>query len=80
MAPTECRYEHHPLRRAALDLQPARPVRAQRQGVPRFAAMSADEFQKFAQSKPLHKEVHAGEGAHLFPQHEMDAAMGRLYA
>src|SRR6266487_3427198 len=46
--------------------------------LPRFAAMSEDEFVAFAESKPLRKEFMLAMGRTGFPQKEMDAAMQRL--
>jgi glutathione S-transferase len=46
--------------------------------LPRFQAMSADEFRAFAESKPLRKEFMLAMGQTGFPQTEMDAAMDRL--
>ena len=46
--------------------------------LPRFAAMSEEEFQAFAHSKPLRKEFMLAMGRRGFPQKEMDAAMERL--
>jgi glutathione S-transferase len=46
--------------------------------LPRFAAMSEDEFVAFAESKPLRKEFMMAMGRTGFPQKEMDGAMGRL--
>jgi glutathione S-transferase len=46
--------------------------------LPRFAAMSEDEFQSFAESKPLRREFMLAMGRTGFPQKDMDAAMGRL--
>ncbi|HZC57936.1 MAG TPA: glutathione S-transferase family protein [Xanthobacteraceae bacterium] len=46
--------------------------------LPRFAAMSEDEFTAFAESKPLRKEFMLAMGRKGFPQQEMDAALGRL--
>lgn len=46
--------------------------------LPRFAAMSEDEFHAFAESKPLRKEFMLAMGRKGFPQTEMDAAMQRL--
>ena len=43
--------------------------------LPRFAAMSEDEFVAFAESKPLRMMAMGRTG---FPQKEMDGAMGRL--
>jgi glutathione S-transferase len=46
--------------------------------LPRFAAMSEDDFQAFAESKPLRKEFMLQMGRTGFPQKDMDAALGRL--
>jgi glutathione S-transferase len=46
--------------------------------LPRFAAMTEEEFLAFAESKPLRKEFMLSMGRHGFPQKEMDAAMQRL--
>ena len=46
--------------------------------LPRFAAMSEDEFIAFAESKPLRKEFMLAMGRKGFPQKEMDSAMARL--
>src|SRR5258707_6454949 len=46
--------------------------------LPRFAAMSEEEFVAFAESKPLRKEFMLSMGRKGFPQKEMDAAMQRL--
>jgi glutathione S-transferase len=46
--------------------------------LPRFQAMSVDEFRAFADSKPLRKEFMLTMGQTGFPQKEMDAAMDRL--
>jgi glutathione S-transferase len=46
--------------------------------LPRFAAMSEEEFLAFAESKPLRKEFMLTMGRKGFPQKEMDAAMQRL--
>jgi glutathione S-transferase len=46
--------------------------------LPRFQAMSVDEFRAFAESKPLRKEFMLSMGQTGFPQREMDAAMDRL--
>lgn len=46
--------------------------------LPRFAAMSEDEFAAFAESKPLRREFMLTMGRTGFPQKDMDAAMGRL--
>ena len=46
--------------------------------LPRFAAMSDDEFAAFAASKPLRKEFMLAMGRTGFPAKDMDAALGRL--
>jgi glutathione S-transferase len=46
--------------------------------LPRFQAMSAEEFRAFAESKPLRKEFMLAMGQTGFPPKEMDAAMDRL--
>jgi glutathione S-transferase len=46
--------------------------------LPRFAAMSEDEFMAFAESKPLRKEFMLAMGRTGFPQAEMNKAMDRL--
>ena len=46
--------------------------------LPRFAAMSEDEFMAFAESKPLRKEFMLAMGRKGFPQKDMDAALARL--
>src|SRR6202035_3487801 len=46
--------------------------------LPRFAAMSEDDFLAFAESKPLRKEFMLSMGRSGFPQKDMDAAMQRL--
>jgi glutathione S-transferase len=46
--------------------------------LPRFAAMTEDEFVAFAESKPLRKEFMMAMGRTGFPEKEMDGAMGRL--
>src|SRR5947209_1938566 len=47
--------------------------------LPRFAAMSEEEFQAFAESKPLRKEFMLAMGRKGFPDKEMDAALDRLH-
>ncbi len=44
--------------------------------LPRFAAMSEEEFMAFAESKPLRKEFMLAMGRKGFPQKDMDAAHG----
>jgi glutathione S-transferase len=46
--------------------------------LPRFSAMSEEEFVAFAESKPLRKEFMLAMGRKGFPQQEMDAALDRL--
>jgi glutathione S-transferase len=46
--------------------------------LPRFAAMSEEDFQAFAESKPLRKEFMLAMGRQGFPQKEMDSALTRL--
>jgi glutathione S-transferase len=46
--------------------------------LPRFAAMSDEEFAAFAESKPLRKEFMLAMGRTGFPKSEMDGAMSRL--
>src|SRR5215475_7027633 len=46
--------------------------------LPRFAAMSEEEFLAFAESKPLRKEFMLAMGRKGFPEKDMDAAMDRL--
>jgi glutathione S-transferase len=77
-----------PVKRAAMrslmrfiDEMPAAAVRVPTFNLaflPRFAAMSEEEFIAFAESKPLRKEFMLAMGRKGFPQKEMDGAMGRL--
>ncbi|MEM7693118.1 MAG: glutathione S-transferase family protein [Pseudomonadota bacterium] len=46
--------------------------------LPHFQSMTADEFQKLADSKPLRREFLLKMGRTGFPQSEMDEALGRL--
>lgn len=46
--------------------------------LPRFAAMSEEDFTAFAESKPLRREFMLSMGRSGFPQDEMDGAMARL--
>lgn len=46
--------------------------------LPRFAAMSEEEFVAFAESKPLRKEFMLTMGRKGFPEKEMNAALDRL--
>ena len=77
-----------PVKRAAMralmrfiDEMPAAAVRVPTFNLaflPRFAAMSEDEFLAFAESKPLRKEFMLSMGRKGFPQKDMDAALDRL--
>jgi glutathione S-transferase len=77
-----------PVKRAAMrslmrfiDEMPAAAVRVPTFNLaflPRFAAMSEDEFIAFAESKPLRKEFMLAMGRKGFPQKDMDSAMARL--
>jgi len=46
--------------------------------LPRFQAMSEEEFTAFANAKPLRREFMLAMGRNGFSQAEMDAALGRL--
>jgi glutathione S-transferase len=46
--------------------------------LPRFAAMSEEEFLAFAEAKPLRKEFMLAMGRRGFPDSEMNAALDRL--
>jgi glutathione S-transferase len=46
--------------------------------LPRFAAMSEEEFLAFAESKPLRKEFMLAMGRKGFPEKEMKAALNRM--
>jgi glutathione S-transferase len=46
--------------------------------LPRFQAMSEEEFSAFANAKPLRREFMLAMGRNGFPKSEMDAALGRL--
>jgi glutathione S-transferase len=46
--------------------------------LPRFAAMSEEEFVAFAESKPLRKEFMLAMGRKGFPEKDMNAALDRL--
>src|SRR5260370_28496034 len=64
-----------------IDEMPAAAVRVPTLNLaflPRFAAMSEEEFTAFAESKPLRKEFMLSMGRKGFPRKEMDAAMQRL--
>ena len=77
-----------PVKRAAMralmrfiDEMPAAAVRVPTFNLaflPRFAAMSEDEFIAFAESKPLRKEFMLAMGRKGFPEKEMNAALDRM--
>jgi glutathione S-transferase len=77
-----------PVRRAAMrslmrfiDEMPAAAVRVPTFNLaflPRFQAMSEDEFIAFAESKPLRKEFMLTMGRQGFPEKDMNAALDRL--
>src|SRR5262245_64037708 len=79
---------HDPVKRAHMralmrfiDEMPAAAVRVPTFNLaflPRFAAMSEEEFLAFAESKPLRREFMLAMGRTGFPKKEMDAALGRL--
>src|SRR6266481_5649782 len=46
--------------------------------LPRFAAMSEEQFRAFAESKPLRKEFMLAMGRKGFPEKEMSAALDRM--
>src|SRR3979490_1610408 len=46
--------------------------------LPRFQAMSEDEFAAFAESKPLRKEFMLAMGRQGFPEKDMNAALDRM--
>ena len=64
-----------------LDEMPAAAVRVPTFNLaflPRFAAMSEEEFLAFADSKPLRKEFMLAMGRKGFPEQEMNAALERM--
>jgi glutathione S-transferase len=77
-----------PVKRAAMrslmrfiDEMPAAAVRVPTYNLaflPRYAAMSDDEFIAHAESKPLRKEFLMAMGRTGFPQKEMDTSLSRL--
>jgi glutathione S-transferase len=79
---------HDPVRRAKMrtlmhymDEMPAPAVRVPTFNLaflPRFAAMSEEEFVAFANSKPLRREFMLAMGRKGFPQKDMDEALARL--
>ena len=79
---------HDPVQRAKMrtlmhfmDEMPAAAVRVPTFNLaflPRFAAMSEDDFVAFANSKPLRREFMLAMGRKGFPQKDMDEAQARL--
>src|ERR1700761_9105556 len=79
---------HDPVERAKMrtlmhfmDEMPAPAVRVPTFNLaflPRFAAMSEEEFLAFAESKPLRREFMLAMGRKGFPQKDMDEALARL--
>ncbi len=77
-----------PVKRAAMralmrfiDEVPAAAVRVPTYNIaflPRFAAMSEEEFLAFANSKPLRREFMLAMGRTGFPQKDMDASLDRM--
>ena len=77
-----------PVKRAAMrslmrfiDEVPAAAVRVPTYNLaflPRFQAMTREEFLAFAESKPLRKEFMLAMGQKGFPQKDMDAALDRM--
>jgi glutathione S-transferase len=64
-----------------IDEMPAAAVRVptyNRAFLPRFAAMSDEEFLVFAESKPLRKEFMLAMGRSGFPEKDMNASLDRL--
>jgi len=84
----ECFTPREPAARAAMrahmrfiDELPAAAVRVPTFNLaflPRFEAMSEEEFRAFAESKPLRKEFMLAMGRQGFPASEMNAALDRL--
>src|ERR1700759_5640981 len=79
---------HDPVKRAAMrslmrfiDEMPAAAVRVPTFNLaflPRFAAMSEEEFLAFAESKPLRKEFMLAMGRTGFPEKDMNASLDRM--
>ena len=79
---------HDPVRRARMrtllhfiDEMPAAAVRVPTFNLaflPRFTAMSEEQFVAFAESKPLRREFMLAMGRKGFPQKDMDEALARL--
>jgi glutathione S-transferase len=88
VAPERSFTPRDPVQRAAMrahmrfiDEMPAAAVRVPTFNLaflPRFQAMTPDEFRAFAESKPLRKEMMLAMGQSGFPQKEMDAALDRM--
>jgi glutathione S-transferase len=89
VAPEPARFTpHEPVARAKMrslmrfiDEMPAAAVRVPTFNLaflPRFAAMSEEEFIAFAESKPLRKEFMLAMGRKGFPKKEMNAALDRM--
>jgi glutathione S-transferase len=84
----ECFTPRAPAERAAMralmrfiDEMPAAAIRVPTFNLaflPRFQAMSEEEFTAFANAKPLRREFMLAMGRNGFPAAEMDAALGRL--
>jgi glutathione S-transferase len=84
----QCFTPHDPVRRAKMrslmhfmDEMPAAAVRVPTFNLaflPRFAAMSEEDFVAFANSKPLRREFMLAMGRKGFPQKDMDEALARL--
>src|SRR5438132_13932557 len=84
----ECFTPREPAARAAMrahmrfiDEMPAAAVRVPTFNLaflPRFQAMSEEEFMALANAKPLRREFMLAMGRNGFPKTEMDAALGRL--
>src|SRR5580693_249858 len=69
---------HDPVERAKMPTPAVRVPTFNLAFLPRFAAMSEDEFVAFAESKPLRREFMLAMGRAGFPQKDMDDAMMRL--
>jgi glutathione S-transferase len=89
VAPEPARFTpHEPVARAKMrslmrfiDEMPAAAVRVPTFNLaflPRFAAMSEEQFLAFAESKPLRKEFMLAMGRKGFPEKEMNAALDRM--
>ncbi len=88
VAPEESFTPRDPVNRAAMrahmrfiDEMPAAAVRVPTFNLaflPRFQAMTPEEFRAFAESKPLRKEMMLAMGQTGFPQKDMDSALDRM--